>query len=492
MYVTARFWDRFTKDDATSQRRLMEDLRVIAKGQSSSKNRNFLTEGRVGQAAKELGITLRKERLSKSGRLICHISDDRKLHLIDYDWDHTSVDDLESKRVTTLKNIFTKETFHPELEAFAESKRDSWRSGIQMRSGGQRDKYVEELFDSWIRFLDEEQELLREQLFRELIEGTAARVNLILGAAGTGKTMVLLDLAFRLIRDAETEVELQIPSGVREYLAKSEDEYWFQKAKSGNIVLIDDPMDFETMEREINRARVSNKVVVVAIDPTQWTHKRTRDQFWTLLKNPTVRTFELRTAYRQGGAVGKPALALLSSFYDSASMFADSDKVSYDQSKAKKWEDLCLREAKHVDDKGIFLVHTVDTPEDLGQLLSEELEEVMRFETYRRWPKLLVGTGVSQRLPKGVAGALADAQLRDGLTYRVRSFDEVEKVRGTEFESVIVFLSKSQYSKTQGGPIGLGAIDYQNLTRPLTFFTRAENRLTLFVHQDSFPYLPFK
>ena len=70
MYVTARFWDRFTKDDATSQRKLMEELRAIAKGQSSSKNRNFLTEGRVGQAAKELGITLRKERLSRSGRLI--------------------------------------------------------------------------------------------------------------------------------------------------------------------------------------------------------------------------------------------------------------------------------------------------------------------------------------------------------------------------------------------------------------------------------------
>ena len=490
MFVTARFSSRFAKDDATSQRRLMMELRVVAKGQSSAKNRNFLTEGRVGQAAKELGITLQKERLSKSGRLIHHKGEDGKLHLIDYDWDHTSVDELESQSVATLKKIFTNEDFRPELEEFLKAPRDSWRAGIQLRSGGNRDTYVEELYDDWIRFLDREQQALRDQLFQELVRGTAPPINLILGAAGTGKTMILLDLAHSLIKDAGTEVDLKLPPGVREYLAKSEDEYWFQKAKSGRIVLLDDPKDFESMEREIHAARSSGKVVVVSIDPTQWTHKRTRDQFWTLLQNPSVKTYELRTAYRQGGAVGMEALAILSSFYNSASMFADPNKVAYDQAKGKYWEDLCLREARHVDDKGSFTVHReVDSVEELEKLLAEELEEVMKFETERRWPKLLVGTGVSQKLPKGVSGVLAQAQSKSGLTFKVRSFEEVEKVRGTEFESVILFLSRSQFSKIHQGPTALGALDYQLLTRPLTFLTRAENRLTIFVLKDSFPHL---
>jgi hypothetical protein len=490
MYATNRFWGKLTKDDATPQRRLMAELRVIAKGQGSSKNRSFLTEGRVGQAAKELGITLQKDRLSKSGRLIHHKGKDGKLHLIDYDWDHTSVDELESQSVATLKKIFANQDFHPELDEFLNAPQDSWRSGIQLRSGGNRDTYVEELYDDWIRFLDREQQELRDQLFRELVGGTAPPINLILGAAGTGKTMVLLDLAHSLIKDAGTEVDLKLPSGVREYLAKSEEEYWFQKAKSGQIVLLDDPKDFESMEREIHAARASGKVVVVSIDPTQWTHKRTRDQFWTLLQKPTVKTYELRTAYRQGGAVGTEALAILSSFYNSASMFADPNKVSFDQAKGKYWEDLCLREARHVDDKGTFSVHgEVNTVDELERLLAEELEEVMKFETERRWPKLLVGTGVSQKLPQGVTGVLADAQSKSGLKFKVRSFDEVEKVRGTEFESVILFLGKSQFLKINQGPTALGAIDYQQLTRPLTFLTRAENRLTIFVLKDSFPHL---
>lgn len=490
MYATNRFWGRLTKDDATSQRRLMMELRGIAKGQSSSKNRNFLTEGKVGQAAKELGITLQKDRLSKSGRLIHHKDEDGKLHFIDYDWDHTSVDELESQSVATLKKMFTNEDFRPELDEFVKLPRDGWRSGIQLRSGGNRDTYVEELYDDWIRFLDQEQQELRDQLFRELVGGTAPPINLILGAAGTGKTMILLDLAHSLIKDAGTEVDLKLPSGVREYLAKSEDEYWFQKAKSGRIVLLDDPKDFESMEREIHAARSSGKVVVVSIDPTQWTHKRTRDQFWTFLQNPSVKTYELRTAYRQGGAVGMEALAMLSSFYNSASMFAAPNNVASDQAKGKYWEDLCLREARHVDDKGTFTVHLgVDTSEELETLLAEELEEVMRFDTERRWPKLLIGTWVSQKLPKGVTGVLADAQSRSGLTFRVRSFDEVEKVRGTEFESVILFLSESQFSNIQQGRTGLGGPDYQQSTRPLTFLTRAENRLTIFVLQDSSPHL---
>lgn len=490
MYATNRFWGKLTNDDETSKRRLMIELRVIAMGQSSSKNRNFLTRGKVGQAARELGITLQKDRLTNSGRLIHHKGEDGKLHLIDYDWHHNSVDELQSQSVSALKKMFSNEDFRPELEEFVKAPRDSWRSGIQLRSGGNRDTYVEELYDDWIRFLDQEQQGLRDQLFEELVGGTAPPINLILGAAGTGKTMVLLDLAHSLIKDAGAEVDLKLPYGVREYLAKSEDEYWFQKAKSGRIVLLDDPKDFESMEREIQSARASGKVVVVSIDPTQWTHKRTRDQFWTLLQNPSVKTYELRTAYRQGGAVGMEALSILSSFYNSASMFADPNKVAYDQAKGKYWEDLCLREARHVDDKGSFTVHgEVDSVEELEKLLAEELKEVMKFETERRWPKLLVGTGVSQKLPKGVSGVLADAQSESGLTFKVRSFDEVEKVRGTEFESVILFLSKSQFSNIQHGRTALGSIDYQQSTRPLTFLTRAENRLTIFVMRDSFPHL---
>lgn len=489
MFVTERFWGKFLKDDGTSQRKLLEEIRIVARGQASVKNRNFLTEGRLGRASRDFGITLRKERLSRAGRIIFHQTDDKALHFIDYDWNHTSVEELENLPLPALKNQITKEEFHPELDAWSKSGEGEWQTGVLPRSGGNRDTFEEELADEWIRFLDQEQQKLSDLLFGELTTGSAATVNLILGAAGTGKTMVVLDLAWRLMHDAGLAVELQLPPGVREYLAKSDESYWFQRAKSGSIKLIDDPKDFEVMEAELSRAKRAGSVVVVSIDPTQWTNKRTRGQFWALLQNSTVKRFELRTAYRQGGAVGKPALELLSNFFASASMFADANKVSHDHAKAKAWEDLCLREARHVDDQGFFILHKAESPEELRELLSHELKDVMSFETYRRWPKLLIGTAVSQGLPKGAPEELARAVEQHGLTYKIRSFDNVDEVRGTEFESVILFLSESHYSKINDGPTGLGSGDYQRLTQPLTFLTRAENRLVIFILKDNFPYV---
>lgn len=492
MYITSRFWDRFAKSDATTQGRLLREIRAVVKRQTSVKNRNYLTMGKIGQASKELGISLRKERLSLSGRIIFHKDSEGNHHLVDFDWEHSSVGDLESNSVSTLKKVLINETFRPEIENWVNAQGEKWRLGLQFPSDGNRDTFAEELGDEWIRFLDKEQQHVCDQLFSELSQGDEAGVYLILGAAGTGKTMVLLELAWRLIHDAGINVHLQLPTGVREYLAKSDGDYWFQRAKQGRIVLLDDPKDFEAMAIEIKRAREAGTTLVVSIDPTQWTHKRTRSQFWALLQSPLIKRFELRTAYRQGGAVGRPTLELLSEFYQGASMFSSSENVSDDRNKAKEWEDLCLREARHVDDKGFFLVHEAESPSELEGLIRKELNEVMSFETYRKWPKLLIGAEDKTKLPKGVAAPIREAQTNLGLTVKICSFEEVDKIRGAEFESVFVFLSSWQFSRLKEGPTGLGGIDYQNLTQPLTFFTRAENRLVVIVLEGSFPHASFK
>jgi hypothetical protein len=357
-----------------------------------------------------------------------------------------------------------------------------------MSTGANRDTYAEELGDEWIRFLDLEQSALRDELFKELQAPEANGVYLILGGAGTGKTMVLLDLAWKLTREAGIPVRLDLPEGVREYLAKSEQDYWFQKAKSGRIVLLDDPKDFDSMEAAINSASSHRQAIVIAIDPTQWTHKRTRDKFWRFLTTKNPRKYELTTAYRQGGAIGQEVLKVLNSFYDSASMFAGEENVLLDRGKAEYWETLCLKKLKHVDDLGFFAIHEVADEDDLRSKVARELEGVLAFETYRRWPKLLIGLQFGDRAPRGLTEALSDAQMTVGRHCKFRSFYEVHKVRGVEFESVFIFLTGDQFRKLKKGPTGLSGPDYEGITQPLTFLTRAENRLAIFVLPSAYPH----
>jgi hypothetical protein len=487
IFETARFRDQFKKDDETSKRKLVLHVLDISNSQISDKNRNYLTEGKIGEVSRQLGVSIRKERLTGKGRILFYHNDD-DIHLVDYDWDHSSVDSLESQSQSSLKKILRNENPSPNLSEWVQAAAGGDLISLNMSSGSNRDTYAEELSDEWIRFLDLEQSALRDELFKQLQAPEANGVYLILGGAGTGKTMVLLDLAWKLTREADIPVRLDMPEGVREYLAKSEQDYWFQKAKSGRIVLLDDPKDFDAMEAAINSASSHRQAIVIAIDPTQWTHKRTRDKFWRFLMTKNPRKYELTTAYRQGGAIGREVLKVLNSFYDSASMFAGEEKVLLDRGKAEYWETLCLKKLKHVDDLGFFAIHLVTDEDDFRSKVAIELEGVLAFDTYRRWPKLLIGLNLGDRVPRGLTEALSDAQMTVGRHCKFRSYYEVHKVRGVEFESVFVFLSVDQFRKLNKGPTGLSGPDYESITQPLTFLTRAENRLAIFVLPFAYPH----
>lgn len=486
IYETSRFRERLKNDDATSKSHLLTHLLDISSSSVSTKNRNYLTEGKLGQISKELGILIRKERLSRKGRILFY-QDERGTHLIDYDWTHSSVDFLESQSKPSLRNLITNDTPNPELDKWLQAAGRGNLESLRLSHGANRDTYAEELGDEWIRFLDAEQSLVRESLFIKLLEAESSGTHLILGGAGTGKTMVLLDLAWKLIHEAGLKVKLDLPEGVREYLAKSEESYWFQRANSGSIVLLDDPRSFDYMDSAIKSAKQNGQQIVVAIDPTQWTDKRTREKFWHFLSFKGHQIYELTTAYRQGGAIGKQSLQLLAGFYDNASMFADASKVAVDRAKAEYWENLCLRNVKHVDDLGFFVVHEIESEEDLRQKLTLELKGVLEFETYRRWPKLLVGAPDRLNLPIGSFELLSEFESQFNLRSQIRSFSEVLKIRGTEFESVVIFLERSSFQRICQGPTSLGGPDYQVLTQPLTFLTRAENRLAIFVLPRGFP-----
>lgn len=345
-----------------------------------------------------------------------------------------------------------------------------------------RTQFIEQRFDDWIRFLDKDQEEVRDRLILNLSSADSPSVHILLGGPGTGKTMVLLDLASSYSLYSDEEPGLILPSGVRHYVDSLDPQIpGLDIGLGGGVILLDDPETFEKMRDHVDAAQSLNKHIVVAIDPTQWHKRRTIEKFHGFLEKTPHTRYELTNAYRQGEGVGGPAMSLIKSYLRKSSAFAADYRFDGERSQAQEWEKLCLDEISFTDADGSWVVYQ----EDDGDLLSnvqQELERIQSFQTERNWPKTLVGWQFKKHLPSGVKHLLnATKTLHPKFSYRIRSYSQVEEIRGTEFESAMLFVTRRQWQLLQDGIRGAGTDDWELVTPLLTFLSRAENRLAVFV-----------
>jgi hypothetical protein len=231
----------------------------------------------------------------------------------------------------------------------------------------------------------------------------------------------------------------------------------------------------------VDAAQSLNKHIVIAIDPTQWHKRRTIEKFHGFLEKTRHVRYELTNAYRQGEGVGGPAMSLIKSFLRKSSAFAADYRFDGERSQAQEWEKLCLDEIKFADVDGTWEIYT-DADGDILAHVRQELEAIQTFQTERNWPKTLIGWQFKKHLPSGVKALLEEAKASyPKFTYRVRSYGQVEEIRGTEFESALLFITHRQMELLLRGIRGAGTDDWELVTPLLTFFSRAENRLAIFV-----------
>jgi hypothetical protein len=293
--------------------------------------------------------------------------------------------------------------------------------------------------------------------------------------------MVLLDLANSYSLFSEEEPGLILPAGVRHYVDSLDPATpGLDIGLAGGVILLDDPETFEKMRDHVDYAKSQGKSIVVAIDPTQWHKRRTIEKFHGFLeKTPHIR-YELTNAYRQGEGVGGPAMKLIRSFLRQSSAFAADYRFEGERSQAQEWEKLCLDEITFTDEDGSMNVYP-DEEQLLGNVMLE-LQRMQTFQTERNWPKTLVGWQVKKHLPRGVKVLLdATRNLNPKFSYRIRSYGQVEEIRGTEFESALLFITHRQWQLLVTGIRGAGTDDWELVTPLLTFLSRAENRLAIFV-----------
>jgi len=473
-------------------------VREIAELKTFIENRTVNTKkikdvvGKAGRQAKKNDVNLKEWDVTGSARLL--FGDDEQLLLVDFSsaFKHDCLEEFNLLKPNEINTIFRDVAPLPDFlanELIRMNKTVSLSSLASPSIGKDRTVFAESRTRDWLTFLDKPQQNVSRKLACDITNQPGFDFHLILGGAGTGKTMILRDLAFSLHLKGH-QTQLRVPPGVRNFLLSEGDTVAGLPPFNGEYasILLDDPITIDDMVASIDDAKRLRIPLVVAIDPVQWHERRSMEKFEKIIKQENPKEHILTINYRQGKNVGSPAIEAIRDFRERSSEFTDRFRESVNKAKRAKYEDISLRMVKFADNDGTYAYFPPEEYTFLNVL--KEFHRVARYKTERKWPKLLVGTDIKGRWPVGIPLLLQEYQdLDPKFSVRLRSFDQYKEVRGTEFESVILFVRESTWNSLVNGVEGAKDNEWERLNAPLTFLTRAENRCAVFVIPDGTPHV---
>lgn len=334
-----------------------------------------------------------------------------------------------------------------------------------------------ELSETWIQYLDEQQSITSERIFSKITgKPKEFQVFYVCGGPGTGKTVILLNLAINLSH-AKIEVGFEVSKPVLEYLNSGRQKVPGTNKQIGQceVHLIDDPVSSDRLGEIIRIAKAGKcKALVVALDPLQWHERDTRYAAFNRLMNSEVSSkFDLDVCYRQSQNVGQEVVEIAKNIFTKNSRFADLDKQSNEFVQIKPYFDLATK-VKFVDNQGRTRVYPDFTR---GKL---ELE-IQRFRSREDiWkhssPIAFVYDDISSPSLRAIV-----KDLGMGLNRRDLLISEYSRIRGVEFQELFIFLSKDYWKKITQGQVGLNRKDWELVSCLYTIVSRPKDGLVIFL-----------
>jgi hypothetical protein len=352
--------------------------------------------------------------------------------------------------------------------------------------GGQRSRFEEQYFNEWLTFLDQPQIQIRDEIVKAVQTNlTGFECTLLLGGPGTGKTVVLTSAANQLAKLGMNS-RFEVPPGVKDQLIATGN-FLPRSNQNWNAFFLDDPIALDDLEEAIVETRSLNRQLIVAIDPTQWRERKTIERFHELLRTEKPKILELRHGYRQGGAIGREAVKMVHTFLKKSSAYSEQSKRDSERAKAKRWENLCLKELNFSDNNGTWIIGSQAADGNYLVKALQAFDLAAEFKSEKTWPNVLVALSNPNNLPPGLRTLENYAKHKyPKLNIRHSSYRDVQKIRGTEFEAVIMFISEEDWSPLVKGLIGAKTTEWERVSQILTFFTRAENVLAILPVLDNF------
>jgi hypothetical protein len=418
---------------------------------------------------------LREWRISSKGRII--FTESSSPVLVDFELGHTSLESIQANWTASNLNNQVSEAESLNIPDQETNAIDL----LEIQEGNYGEPiYVEEFFNSWVYFLDAQQNFVKDQIEQEILNQNGNQLLLLLAGAGTGKTSILVNLAFSLETN-NLQAALKVNPGVKSFLNSSGRNIPSlkkgQNDPSVSVVLVDDPLTLASMTKSIHEATALGKKIVVAVDPTQWHQRRLAESWKKFLDSYNFKVFDLDVVYRQSEGVGKPISTFLSGFFNNSSAFVDPLKVRDERQIMQPMWKLCLNDLKYMNPEGGFRFFGSEwNPESL----IVEVERTTKLSSDKKWPPLLVGHDPDSNLESLFFKHIPSLSAKNGSAHR-RLFSDTENVRGTEYDFVILFITQDKWKLLSRGKNGLTKSEWESLNTTLTFMTRAKFHVSVYL-----------
>jgi len=336
--------------------------------------------------------------------------------------------------------------------------------------------FDEELDEKWVLFLDEQQSKIANEIYTDLeVPEDEVKIHFILGGPGTGKTIVLLNLAIRL-ENANKAISFELSQGVLKYLNSGSTKVPGANLGPGPgvVLLVDDPADLQSMNGIIRHAKSSKcRAVVIALDPLQWHEKEMPETFEKIWSSNENVTHKLDVCYRQSAGVAKKQLRLFTSLLGKNSRFLVDEKQKQERVNLAPYLNLSL-DMTFVDEAGRYKIYLADTQ-------SNFIKEIERFRKREYiWKHTHpIAFIYHNDLPKEVRDYAKKYSL--GLNRIEFNYSDYKKTRGVEYQELFLFLDRDFWDRICQGQQGLKTTDWQQIACLHTLFSRPKDGLVIFI-----------
>lgn len=339
-----------------------------------------------------------------------------------------------------------------------------------------RFQFLEELDDKWVHFLDEEQSKISGEIFDLVLQPSdSMSINFVLGGPGTGKTVVLLNLANKLEKFGRS-ISFQLSKPVFKYLNSGPTKIPGVNFGPGPgvVVLIDDPIDSDHLSDLIRKAR-SAKVnsVVIALDPLQWHEKAMPENFEKIFANYNAKIYTLINCYRQSKGVAEKSMEITRQLFANNSRFILKEKQQIEKDNLAPFIKLSLG-MQFVDDSGRYKIYT----NEINNSIESEINRFREREFIWKHTNPIVFVYDEDYSDKAKKFAQGKAHGINRLDVNISRYQDI---RGVEFQELFLFVSKNYWDSVTSGKKGLGSAEWERITCLHTILSRPKDGLCIFV-----------
>jgi hypothetical protein len=215
----------------------------------------------------------------------------------------------------------------------------------------------------------------------------------------------------------------------------------------------------------------------VALDPFQWVERRVYEKFDELIEITQPIQHDLDVCYRQSNAVGKLAIDYTKSILDKTSPFIIDSKIADHKKQLDPLKRICVDSVTFVDNGGRYKLYE----SELTKNFDKEFDRFLtRDDKWTHWHPMLIIFD-----PSGTSMPQAWIDKIKGNNVLYKSLNQVDKIRGSEFQEIFVLLGEKTWKKLQEGVSGAGAVDWERLLSLHTVLTRSKDTTVIFVSNST-------